>query len=79
MLGELPQETQVSETTEVFTPKREDVIAVVNGVNALLMEEQYKDMRVLDILTALDALAAYMRETLGIAGMSELIEDEEDA
>lgn len=79
MLGELPQETQVSEITEVFTPNREDVIAIVNGVNALLMEEQYKDMRVLDILTALDALAAYMRETLGIAGMTELIEDEEDA
>lgn len=71
MLGELPEQQE----DVVFSPNREDVITIVNGVNEMLSEEPYKDMRVLDIIAALDAMGAFLRETIGIAGMTNIVED----
>lgn len=67
----------MNEEDNLFEPNKDDVVNVVNAINSLLAEKPYADMRVLDVLIGLEALAGSIRETLGIVGLTALEEDDE--
>lgn len=77
------ENTQALENTETefeFAPSHEAVEKIASAIMEVLSSEELGDPRGLDVLVALECLAAYIREQYGIVKMdANPKEDENDS
>lgn len=63
----------------VHTINREAVVHIATEIHGLLSTEALGNYNGLDVLVALETIAAYIREKYGIVEMEEVQEDENDS
>ncbi|MNF40754.1 hypothetical protein D3C85_783490 [compost metagenome] len=73
-IGTSTIDLQEGEDENIFTPDRDKILPLVEDLYGVLGKEPHRDMRVLDIIVALDSVSAYLKETIQVAGMVEVVE-----
>lgn len=67
------------ETHDLFAPNIEDVTITVEALLETLDQHVFSEMRVLDILLAVEAVADHLKTSLGVAGLTAVVDEEEVA